>query len=114
MKKYLGSSITGILLCCVGYSQENPNVIIHSEKPITMGSIAPAKELPKAGTYQIIFKNGVAKREIEQAYLFLIDEKREYDNFVFIDIDSNTQIKIAPFRVINSPTFEPLPTIIYE
>lgn len=104
MNKYL---IIFFLGCgYYAHSQETSPVIVKQESSFTAGTLAQARELPKEGTYEIIFKNGAAKREIEESVLLQINEKREYYHTVFIDVDANTQIKVLPFSVINSPEFK--------
>lgn len=71
-------------------------------------------EIPKEGTYQIIFKNGTPQFTLGDEILFQVNHLRAYENVVIIYVDVNTQINIIPYKLIYDPNFVPLPTYVFE
>jgi hypothetical protein len=101
------------------YSQEEGVVIPQSidtvaSSPVQSSPLKIANELPQAGTYQIIFKNGTQPHEISEEILFQVNHKRAAQVIVFITIDANTQIKVLPYEMIYASDFVPVPLHIIE
>lgn len=95
-------------------SNSNSDLIITEEAPQTQGLLQMADELPKVGTYQIIFENNTPKRELEKETLFLVNKKRKAEEVEYLIVDKNTKIKILPYSIIYANDFVPVATYITE
>jgi hypothetical protein len=106
-----------VIFGSTAFSQEtSPHKIeaIHIPVPIQSGSPVIANEVPKEGTYQIVFKNGTTQHPIDNQILFQVNHLRAYENVIIIYVDQNTQINVLPYEVIYDPNFIPVPTYIFE
>ncbi|MBW6484492.1 MAG: hypothetical protein K0B10_15735 [Vicingaceae bacterium] len=96
------------------YSQNEALIIVEEEQVQTVSTISFAKELPKEGTYQIIYKATESIPTIANEILFTVNEKRKAEEVEYIIIDKNTKIKILPYSIIYAKDFVPVATYITE
>jgi hypothetical protein len=103
-----------IVFSIYGYSQTDSKEIYIEENITTSSEIAFAKELPKEGTYQIIYKATESAPTIANEILFTVNEKRKAEEVVYIIVDEQTKIKILPYSIIYAKDFVPVETYISE
>lgn len=96
------------------YSQNVVSKIVEEEQVQTASGISFAKELPKEGTYQIIYKATESIPSIANEILFTVNEKRKAEEVEYIIVDENTKIKILPYSIIYAKDFTPVATYITE
>lgn len=110
--------ITTILLMTITtsflYSQNEVVEIVEEEQTQTASTISFAKELPKEGTYQIIYKATESIPTIADEILFTVNEKRKAEEVEYIIVDEQTKIKILPYSIIYAKDFTPVATYITE
>ncbi|HEY9082180.1 MAG TPA: hypothetical protein VIN73_02515 [Vicingaceae bacterium] len=109
--------ITTILITVTSsflYGQTEVSKIVEEEQTQTVSSISFAKELPKEGTYQIIYKATESTPTITNEILFTVNEKRKAEEVEYIIVDENTKIKILPYSIIYAKDFTPVATYITE
>ncbi len=110
--------ITTILLMTITtsflYSQNEVSKIVEEEQIQTASGISFAKELPKEGTYQIVYNATESMPTIDNEILFTVNEKRKVEEVEYIIIDKNTKIKILPYSIIYAKDFVPVATYITE
>jgi|TARA_R110000787_G_scaffold118649_2_gene229527 hypothetical protein len=96
------------------YSQNNVSKTVEKEQVQTISEITFAKELPKEGTYQIIYKATERIPLIDNEILFTVNEKRKAEEVEYIIVDEQTKIKILPYSIIYAKDFTPVSTYITE
>jgi len=110
--------ITTILLMTITtsflYSQNAVVEIVEEEQIQTAGGISFAKELPKEGTYQIIYKATESIPSIDNEILLTVNEKRKAEEVEYIIVNEQTKIKILPYSIIYAKDFTPVATYITE
>ena len=109
--------ITTILITVTSsflYGQTEVSKIVEEEQTQTVSSISFAKELPKEGTYQIIYRATESTPTITKEILFTVNEKRKAEEVEYIIVDENTKIKILPYSIIYAKDFTPVATYITE
>lgn len=114
MRIFLLAVVGFILTGNTAFAQSSENLIYLEESPLTSSEITMANELPKEGTYQIIFRNSEAEIPISDEQLYLVNHKRDVLVVVYIIINPDVKIKILPYNEINDPGFEPVPTIVFQ
>lgn len=96
------------------YSQNEVSIIVEEEQTQTASGISFAKELPKEGTYQIIYKATESIPTIANEILFTVNEKRKAEEVEYIIVNEQTKIKILPYSIIYAKDFVPVATYITE
>ena len=96
------------------YSQNEVSKIAKEEQVQTASGISFAKELPKEGTYQIIYNATESIPTIDNEILFTVNKKRKAEEVAYIIVDKNTKIKILPYSIIYAKDFVPVATYITE
>lgn len=96
------------------YSQNEVSIIVEEEQAQTVNEISFAKELPKEGTYQIIYKTTESTPTIEDEILYTVNEKRKAEEVEYIIVNEKTKIKILPYSIIYAKDFVPVATYITE
>lgn len=109
----------GIIICFTTlsfsvYSQEVHEKIVNEESMTSSSEIAFAKELPKEGTYQIIYKATESAPTIANEILLTVNERRKAEEVVYIIVDEQIKIKILPYSIIYAKDFTPVATYITE
>ena len=96
------------------YSQNEVSKIVEEEQVQTASTISFAKELPKEGTYQIIYNATESIPTITNEILFTVNEKRKAEEVEYIIVNEYTKIKILPYSIIYAKDFVPVATYITE
>lgn len=108
MKKY---SILLLLMIfsCVGFTQVSELVSKNKSR------LKLVSQLPSEGTYQIILSDKrMIEPEITKGMVFLINDKREQNQTIFITVNQYTKIKVLSYNIINSKGFTPIKKYNYE
>ncbi len=68
----------------------------------------------KIGTYQFVISVTKSEPVFSDEILFEIEQKRDENEIVYLDVAPGVRVTILPRKTINAPGFVPLPEVVHN